>query len=178
MTRTGSLLNMVLIVSAMLLPTAAAQDERGKAELKVSGGVITIDYGRPSLKGRDMLSKLAVGDSWRLGKDEVTTITTPVDLMFGSTRIAKGTYGLWLKRTQSDRYDLVFNRQTTSHAMKHDTSIDVAAVPMTKSEIKSPVETLTIGLQPEGGGSLVVEWGNVRLTTRFTAAGGGQGLVR
>lgn len=178
MAKTGTLLSMVLIVSAMLLPTTIAQDERGKAELKVSGGVITIDYGRPSLKGRDMLSKLAVGESWRLGKNEVTTITTPVDLMFGSTRIAKGTYGLWLKRTQSDKYDLVFNRQTTGHAMKHDTSKDVATVAMTKSEIQSPVEILTIGLQPEGGGALVVEWGKVRLSTRFTAAGGGQGLVR
>ena len=44
-----------------------AQAVRGKAEMKAGAGAITVDYGRPSLKGRDMLSQLQDGASWRMG---------------------------------------------------------------------------------------------------------------
>ena len=37
-----------------------------------------------------MLAKLEVGKFWRLGKDEVTVLSTPVDLAFGSTKIPEG----------------------------------------------------------------------------------------
>ena len=77
------------VLAAVLVASASAQPaggpERGKAEMKAGTGSITLDYGRPSLKGRDMLSQLQEGAFWRMGMNQATVLTTPVDLMFGST---------------------------------------------------------------------------------------------
>jgi hypothetical protein len=164
-----------LVYAAIVLLFASvfvlAQGERGKAELKAATGSITVDYGRPTLQGRDMLSKLNVGGIWRLGKDEVTVLTTPVNLNFGSAKVAKGTHGLWLKRLAPEKYELVFNTQVTGHGMTHNASMDTGRVPMTKSTLASPVETLTIELKPAAnGGTLVVLWGTSRLSTEFQFA--------
>jgi hypothetical protein len=161
---------LVFCCIALLLACglAFAQGERGKAELKTPSGSITVDYGRPSLQGRDMLSKLPVGNYWRLGKDEVTVISTPVALGFGPVKVTKGTHGLWLKRQAPEKYELVFNGQVTGHAMVHDAAKDTATVPMTKTTAAKPVETLTIDLAPSAnGGKLVVRWGTSQLTAEF-----------
>ena len=63
--------------------------------MKAGAGSITIDYGRPSLKGQDRLAQLKVGDAWRMGSEQATVITTPVDLVFGATKVPKGSYSLF-----------------------------------------------------------------------------------
>jgi hypothetical protein len=145
---------------------------RGKAELKAGGGSITIDYGRPSLKGRDMLSQLAVGGTpWRLGSEQATVLTTPVDLTFGSTKIPKGSYSLFLKRTDAETFELVFNSQTGQWGLQHDVSKDVAQVPMKKEALSTPVEIFTMDLKaaPKGG-ILMLDWGTTRLSAEFQFA--------
>jgi len=157
----------VLLVALLAAP-AIAQGERGKAELKAGSGLITLDYGRPSLKGRDMLSKLAVGSYWRLGSNEVTLLTTPVDLAFGAAKLAKGSFSLWLKRTAEENYELVFNNQTAGHGMNHDAAKDVAGVLMSKTTLPNSVETLTLELQPAlNGGTFTLSWGMTKLAASF-----------
>src|SRR5512134_441206 len=103
---------LALLSVALAVPARAqAQGERGKAEMKAGSGAITVDYGRPALKGRDMLAQLNEGAVWRMGRNEATVLTTPVDLAFGTTRIAKGAYSLWLKKA-GEAFQLVFNSQT------------------------------------------------------------------
>jgi hypothetical protein len=158
---------VLLLASALVF----AQGERGKSELKTPGGSITLNYGRPSLQGRDMLSKLEAGKFWRLGKDEVTVLSTPLDLTFGATKIPKGTHGLWLKRVAPNTFQLVFNKQATGHGMMHDAEKDFASVPLTESALASPVETLAIDLLPAAkGGILAVRWGTARLAASFQFA--------
>lgn len=163
---------LAVCVSIPAVPAQEGQDQRGKAELKSPHGTISLDYGRPALKGRDMLAKLKVGEFWRLGKNEVTLISTPADLVFGTKQLPKGTYSLWLRRTASDKFELFFNRQTTGHGMNHDAAKDVASVPMTRGALQIPVELLTIQLMPAPkGGALTVEWGNSRLNADFAFRG-------
>lgn len=157
-----------VLMCGILTIGALAQGSRGKAEMKAGTGMITVDYGQPALKGRDMLSKLAVGQSWRMGSNQATTLTTPVDLMFGSTRIAKGSYSLFLKRESAEAYQLIFNSQTGQWGTQHDASMDIAAVPMTKETLTSPVEVLTIELKPAaGGGTFILSWGTLRCSADF-----------
>jgi hypothetical protein len=106
-----------------------------------------------------------------MGSNDMTTFTTPADLMFGATRIPKGAYGLWLLKLSASSYQLVFYSQTTGMGMGHDKSKDVASVPIRKEEAPSPVETLTIELKkaPDGG-TFAVMWGTARLSTDFQFA--------
>jgi hypothetical protein len=157
----------VLSIAALVAPTMA-QGNRGKAELQVSGGTITVDYGRPSLKGRDMLSQLQDGMFWRMGMNQSTTFTTPVDLTFGSTKVAKGSYSLWLLKTGSG-FQLVFNSQTGQWGTQHDPSKDVYKVDTKQESIPNSVETFTIDLKSaSGGGVFQMEWGETELLAPFT----------
>ncbi len=162
---------LVLIGCVLFAVPCFAQGNRGKAELKAGSGSITIEYGRPSLKGRDMLSNLKVGDFWRLGMNQATVISTPVDLIFGSTKVDKGSYSLFLKRSAEDKYELVFNSQTGQWGTQHDQSKDICQIPLEKESLSSPNEEFTIELKdaPKGG-MLELSWGNTKLMANLQFA--------
>ena len=156
------------MLSALLFAApAGAQEARGKADLKAGPGAITVDYGRPSLKGRDMLSRLEPGSFWRMGMNEATVLTTPVDLTFGKTKVAKGSYSLWLKK-DGEKFVLVLNSQTGQWGTQHDPAKDVYSVAMESAPLSSPMETFTIDLKgaPEGG-ELGLVWGATKLSSAF-----------
>ena len=156
------------ILSAVMVAPAGAQGARGKAELKTADGAVTVDYGRPALKGRDMLSKLEEGSFWRMGMNEATVLTGPVDLTFGTTQVPKGSYSLWLKK-EGENFLLVFNSQTGQWGTQHDPAKDVHSVAMTSEPLSEPVETFTIDLkEASGGGELSLSWGATKLSSGFT----------
>jgi hypothetical protein len=172
MTRMNLKKTLAFAVGILLAATCLAQfGARGKAELKAGSGSITIDYGQPSLKGRDMLSQLKEGSFWRMGNNMATVLKTPVDLAFGSTKVPKGDYSLWLKRASADQFELVFNSQTGQWGMQHDESKDVYKVPMKKDAVKDPVEVFNIRLDsaPKGG-LFVLTWGATLLKADFEFA--------
>jgi hypothetical protein len=155
------------IVSVLAVAPAAAQAERGKAELKAGSGAISVDYGRPSLKGRDMFSQLLEGAFWRMGMNQATVLATPVDLVFDKTRIAKGSYSLWLKKT-GEKFELVFNSQTGQWGTQHDPAKDVASVTLKREALPAPVETFTIELTAAAkGGDIGLSWGASKLSAGF-----------
>jgi len=159
----------VLTLVAALLPVAA--QERGKVELSTGAGKITVSYGRPQLKGLDPLTWQKDGAYWRMGSNDMTTLTTPAELAFGSVRVPKGTYGLWLLKVTNERYELVFNSATAGMGMTHDKAKDVATVLLKKEAADPAVETFTIELPGSAGnGIFVMKWGTVRLSAAFTSA--------
>lgn len=154
----------------LLAVPVIAQGGRGKAELKAGSGVITVDYGRPSLKGRDMLSQLKDGSFWRMGMNQATVLTTPVDLTFGTAVVKMGSYSLWLKK-EGDKFLLVFNSQTGQWGTQHDPSKDVHSVAMQSDTLSSPVESFTIDLKGVSkGGQFIMSWGTTKLTADFSFA--------
>ena len=159
----------IAVAVGFLFIPSFAQGNRGKAELSAGGGKIVVDYGRPSLKGRDMLSQLKDGDSWRMGMNQATTITTPVDLSFAATKIAKGSYSLFLAKS-GQKFELVFNSQTGQWGTQHDKTKDVAKVAMKSETIPSSVETFTIELkEAPKGGTFSLSWGTTKLSADFEA---------
>ncbi len=160
-----------LMVCVLLAVSSFAQGNRGKAELQTDSGSITVDYGRPALKGRDMLSQLQVGQFWRMGMNQATVFTTPVDLVFGSVKIPKGAYSLWLKLVAPEKYEMAFNTQTGQWGMQHDVSKDAFHVPFQKQTAAGPVEVFAIDLKsaPKGG-VFTMSWGTTMLSAEFQFA--------
>jgi hypothetical protein len=159
------------VLFAMAGLAGAQGNPRGKAELTVSGKSVTIDYGRPSLKGRtvqDLLGKLPPGGVWRLGADTSTPFSTTGDLMFGSTKVPKGTYSLWARREADKSWKLVFNTQHGQWGTQHDASKDLVAVPLAESKAAESAEMVTISLaEADGGGKITIQWGDLELSTNF-----------
>jgi hypothetical protein len=151
----------VLAVSLGLAGTATAQmNPRGEAKVTLAGKPIVVEYGRPSLKGRDMLGQAEVGQEWRMGADAATTLETPVGLGFGQTRVPGGEYVLRAKKASATEWTLLLKRGE-----------EVAAeVPLKASPVDTSVEVFTIELAEEKGqGVFRMSWGNLALSTRFTA---------
>jgi hypothetical protein len=162
---------LALAICVLFALSCFAQGMRGKAELKAGAGLITVDYGQPSLKGRDMLAQLPVGQSWRMGMNQATVLSTPVDLTFGAVKVPKGSYSLFLKKVDADKFEIVFNSQTGQWGTQHDATKDFAQAPMKKEAGSSAVEAFTINLKgtPKGG-TIVLSWGTTQLSADFQFA--------
>jgi hypothetical protein len=146
-----------------------AQGSRAKAEMKVPGATIVIDYGQPS-SPTDRVSELKIGQVWRMGKDQATILKTPAELQFGAARIRAGSYSLFLKKTAEHRYELVFNSQTGQWGTEHDPAKDVASIPLEREDLPRLTETFTIELKPTPkGGAFTMIWGKTRLSADFTS---------
>ena len=146
---------------ALAAPAFPQANPRGETKATVGGKAVSIEYGRPSLKGRDMLSQAQVGKPWRLGADAATTMETKANLAFGDTKVPAGTYILTATKVEADTWHL-------NVLSKADRS-KVADVPLTLDKTDEPVETFTIKLMGEGEkGQFKMLWGETALHAAFT----------
>ncbi|MBM3265031.1 MAG: DUF2911 domain-containing protein [candidate division Zixibacteria bacterium] len=142
---------------------------RGMLEIKLKGKGVSLNYGRPDMKGRDMLGMAPDGFVWRFGMNESTTFKTDSDLMFGDKKLAKGSYSAWIKHIKGEQWTLVFNKEVGVWGMpgaKREN--DVLEVPLTYSKKGGNLEKLTVEfMEMGGGGHMVVNWGMHRLEVMF-----------
>jgi len=164
----------------------AERAPRGKATAMIAGKSVTIDYGRPSLKGRAMsalLAQLAADRMWRAGENQVTTLTTETPLVIGRKRIPAGTYSLYVHVPATGPWSLVLNTDKGvplasifpaapaelrdapwPHIQDYTKTIadkEALRAPMTEVMVKQPVDLFTIDLAPAGqGAALTMSWGD------------------
>ena len=148
-------------VLAFAAPAFAQTNPRGEAKATVAGKAVSIEYGRPSLKGRDMLGQAQVGQAWRMGADAATSLKTDADLSFGAVNVPKGEYILTATKVAADQWHL-------NVLSKADRS-KVADVPLTSAKAAAPAEQFTIDLAGEGTkGTVKMTWGATLLQAAFT----------
>ncbi len=149
------------LLAVGVTPVLAHGAPRGEAKATVAGKAVAVDYGRPSLNGRDMLGQAEIGTPWRMGADAATTLTTDADLSFGDVSVPKGSYVLKATKTAEDKWAL--------NVVKKDGSA-VADVPFVAGKLPDSVETFTIELHGEKDkGDLELKWGTTSLKASFTA---------
>lgn len=155
------------IVLLSLATPLLAQD-RGTTEVTVKGKKIAINYGRPSLNGRDMLSKATTGMVWRLGMNEATEIETTGDLKIGSAVVKAGKYTLWAKKTGADSWVLAFHPKTGVWGFPPLRDGYVAELPLKMEKASDSAEQLTIALaENKGKGWVKIHWGTALLSGAF-----------
>ena len=156
-----------LLVLGSLTSLAHGQD-RGTAKATIGNANVSVEYGRPELKGRDMLGKMQPGAVWRIGANEATTITSDADLDFGGKRLAKGKHILLARMAEPGKWSLI---ASTKGAFQFEESAKLAEIPLTVSQAKDSVEQLTISLAGQGDkGTIEIAWGTSRLTGSFACA--------
>lgn len=152
---------IAFVLMAGAAPVMAHGAPRGEAKGTVAGKAIVVDYGRPSLAGRDMLGKAEVGTPWRMGADAPTTLTTEADLTFGAAQVPKGSYVLKATKTAPDQWVL--------NVLKKDGG-QVADVPLVSGTLADSVETFTIEVHADKDkGDLELKWGVTSLKAAFAA---------
>jgi hypothetical protein len=150
----------LVISAAVVVPALAHAAARGNAKASVAGKAVSIEYGRPSLAGRDMLSRATPGEPWRMGADDPTKLTTEADLAFGPARVPRGTYILTATKDEAGGWTL--------NVLKQDRS-KLVDVPLTAGTLPESVETFTIDLRGEKDkGEVELKWGTTSLKAAFS----------
>jgi hypothetical protein len=171
MKRRKSLTLALALISLLALAavTAWAQGAaRGEVKATIGKAHVSIDYGRPMLKGRDITKMLPVGSVWRIGANAATTITSDADLDFGGTRVPKGSHILLARLVKPGEWALVVSSQGV---FQYEPSAKLAEAPMELQEGKDPVEELTLTLtSKDGRGNLEIAWGAARVIASFGVA--------
>ena len=153
---------LAALAVAVAGPAFAQANPRGEARATVAGKAVSIEYGRPSLKGRDMLGQAHVGQAWRMGADDATSLKTEADLSFGSVTVPKGEYILTATKVAADQWHL-------NVLSKTDRS-KVADIPLAAAKADASAEMFTVDLKGEKDkGEFQMQWGTTALKADFTA---------
>jgi Protein of unknown function (DUF2911) len=171
--RTIGLVVAGLLVGAVAATPAQAQGRKSPHETvkaTIDGATITIEYGRPSMRGRKIFGELVPHNQvWRTGADEATTLTTDKALEIGGLAVPAGKYTLYTLPGEKE-WKLIVNKQTGQWGTVYDEKQDLGRVSLTKTASSSPVEQFTIAIDKgtSGGGTLKLSWENTQLTAPIT----------
>jgi hypothetical protein len=177
------------LLAATALAVAASAlaqgNPRGNASAAVAGKKVTIDYGRPALKGRsldELLKQLPADRIWRAGENQVTTLTTEGDLLVGGKKVPAGKYSVYVHAGANNAWSFILNKELgvplvtiwaqAPDKMKNEpwpriedytkgaAASEVLRVPMTAAQAASSTDLFTISLAPKGAGAgLTLAWG-------------------
>jgi hypothetical protein len=166
--------------------SALAQAPRGAAVATVGTGKVTIDYGRPDLKGRDLnvlMKNLPADRIWRAGENQVTTLTTETPVTIGGKVVPAGKYSLYVHAGEKGAWALILNRDLgvplgkiwdkAPENMKDEPwpyldgytkaigDKEVVRERMKAAKPGPPADLFTISLAPKGkGADMTLAWGN------------------
>lgn len=182
-TNLAALAAVLLASSAALAQNAAPRET---ASTTIDGKKVSVEYGRPSLKGRtfDTLVKDLPADRiWRAGSEQVTTLTTETDLLIGGKKIPAGKYSLYVHAPENGDYSLAINSDLgvplgkiwaqapanlakepwpyLQDYQKNIGSKEVARATMSKQTAAAPAEMFTIKFAPAPAGAVMtLSWGD------------------
>lgn len=165
---------VALLLTAITLPAMAERGDdaerkskNGQVEGTLDGVTVTLDYGRPEVRGRDIFGALVpFGKVWRTGADEATTITFSADAMVEGKAIAAGTYALFTIPGEG-QWTVIFNAtadQWGAFGYAEDADVLRVDVPAGSSEM---TEAMTFTL---GEGAVHLMWADVEVSFSVTAA--------
>lgn len=133
---------------------------------------ITITYGRPYKKGREIYGGLVPFDAvWRTGADEATTLETDRDLMLGPLHVPAGKYALFTIPAEAE-WTMIVNKVSDQWgAFSYDEAEDLGRVQMGVAATEEMTEQLTIGIEAGEGpnGVLSIVWDMTSATLPIVA---------
>ena len=125
----------------------------------VDGATLTITYGRPSMRGRDIFGALVpYGRVWCPGADEATTLDSDRPLLVGGAlRVPPGPHTIWILPT-AGVWTLVVSKEPSGFHTRYNEKADLGRIAMQKLTIDTPVERLTFAIDavPSGGGRIAM----------------------
>lgn len=142
-----------------------------------AGGMVLIDYGRPSVRDRTVWGGTLVpfDTVWRTGANDAAHLFTTRTLTLGAAGgqtlvVPPGMYTLWVQHTKSGT-SLIVNKQTGQWGTQYDAAQDLGRVAMQMATTPSHVEEFTILVRAVAGNRGVIEmaWGGGVVSVPFTA---------
>ena len=121
------------------------------------GKTITIDYSRPSMRGRKIFGDLVpYGQVWRTGANAATSLKTNVNLVIGGASVPAGSYTLYTI-PEEKKWTLIINKETGQWGTEYNEKDDLARVEMKVSKNASPTEQFTISFDQTNANAAVLK---------------------
>ena len=170
------------------------QDPWDIARTSINGKKVSIEYGRPTLKGRSLatlMKQLPPDRVWRAGSGPMTILGTEIDLMIGGKKVPAGNYSLYMFCPEKGDYALIVNsdlgvapenpfpkpasdRSNRQYPHFADYSsikeTEVARIPL-KQVSRNKTEVLIYDFEAAGNGAvLAISWGDQSWTVEIQPA--------
>ncbi|MCL6258134.1 DUF2911 domain-containing protein [Aquiflexum sp. TKW24L] len=144
---------------AMMSIVAIAQEKASPAktaEGTVKGSKITINYGSPAVKGREIWGELVpVGQVWRAGADDATTFETSKAIKIQGQTLPAGKYSFFIIPGETSS-TFVFNKEAKQWgAYKYDQSKDALRVEVPSIQTSTLEERLVYEVKSD---SFEIRW--------------------
>lgn len=142
---------------------------RDSVELLLNGKRLSVDYGRPSMRGRKIMgSVVPYGKVWRTGANAATGFTTQADLILGNVKLPHGSYTLY-SLPSSKQWKLIINKQTGQWGTVYNEKLDIARISLKKKPLAHVVEKFTITLErtSDKSGVMKLSWEKTQLSVDF-----------
>lgn len=147
---------------------------RGETVAAIGGATVTVDYGVPQKRGREIWGALVPwGELWRTGANRATHLTTDRALVLdpdgAALTVPAGTYTLF-SIPQPDGGLLIVNRQTGQGGTTYDAARDLGRVPLTRTTGGPEAEAFTVDVEARGraAGAIVLRWDRDAFAVPFT----------
>jgi hypothetical protein len=141
---------------------------RDTVRATAGGAALTIDYGRPHVRGRKIFGNIVPLDTvWRLGANAATGFTTTKDLVMGGVTVPAGSYTLFALPSANSA-KLIVSKATGEWGTDYDPTKDLARIDLEAGKPTAPIEQFTITVYPTpNGGVLRFAWENTEWRMPF-----------
>lgn len=142
-----------------------------KIEQKVGLTDVSVQYSRPSMKGRTIFGDLVpYGKLWRTGANQNTMVTFSTDVMVGDSTLKAGSYAIFSKPNK-DNWEVIFYSDTNNWGtpQKWDDSKVAAKVNAKVYDIPMDIETFTVSFDDLTNDSAVlgIMWEKIYVAVKF-----------
>ena len=168
-----AVLSVTLLASAAALAQTPAppQSPAGSASGAAGATKITIEYHRPSVRGREIWGGLVpYGQVWRLGANEATTIAFSAPVKIEGKDVPAGTYALFAIPGK-DKWTFIVNKNAKQWgAFKYQQTEDLLRFDVVP-QAGNAVETMTFSIvsKAPASASVEMEWAKVKTSFNVTS---------
>lgn len=145
---------IVNFVNAQDKPTSTKEVVTGK----INGATITINYGSPSVKGREIWGKLVpFNQVWRAGANDATTFETDKEVTIEGSKLPAGKYSFFVIPNEKECV-IIFNKEAKQWgAYKYKEKEDQFRVTVKQKVAKTKAEKLVYVIEKN---TVSLNWDN------------------
>lgn len=156
----------LIFVITLVSVLTACEDDKSKrtsppattSETIASGNTVTINYSRPSLKGRTIGKDIVPYDKvWRAGANEATTFEITKDAKIEGKPLPKGKYSLYTIPGEKT-WTIIFNKTWDQWGTEYNEATDALRVQVTPRKAPDYVEILRFVVERDG--TVLLFWGD------------------
>lgn len=145
---------IVNFINAQDKPTSTKEVVTGK----INGATITINYGSPSVKGREIWGKLIpFNQVWRAGANDATTFETDKEVTIEGSKLPAGKYSFFVIPNEKECV-IIFNKEAKQWgAYKYKEKEDQLRVSVKQKVAKAKAEKLVYVIEKN---TVSLNWDN------------------